>query len=132
MTCWEHLKKKHDKKILQVEFKTIILPTRRLMSRVLITQHVHIVKFFYFSSNSCISLKILYLPFTCYSIFDTSGGGGGSIRDGGREIHVNSPSTFLWKLPLKKPKFKDVCVPFKHSHFCSRILGMHSSKRLRF
>ena len=47
------------------------------MSRVLITQHVHIVKFFYFSSNSCISLKILYFPFTCYSIFDTSGGGGG-------------------------------------------------------
>ena len=47
------------------------------MSRVLIIQHVHIVKFFYFSSNSCISLKILYFPFTCYPIFDTSGGGGG-------------------------------------------------------
>ena len=70
-------KKKHDKKILQVEFKTIILPTRGLMSRVLITQYVHIVKFFYFSSNSCISLKILYFPFTCYSIFDLGGGGGG-------------------------------------------------------
>ena len=32
---------------------------------------------------------------------------GGSIRDGGRKIHVNSPSTFFFKLPLKKPKFKE-------------------------
>jgi len=32
--------------------------------------------------------------------------GGISIRVGGHEKHVNSPSTFLWKLLPKKPKFK--------------------------
>ena len=32
---------------------------------------------------------------------------------------------------VKKPKFNDVCVLFKHSNFCSRMLEMHS-KRPRF
>ena len=30
---------------------------------------------------------------------------------------MNLPPTFLWKWPPKKPKFNDVCVPFKHSKF---------------
>ena len=32
---------------------------------------------------------------------------------------------------LRKPKFNDVCVLFKHSNFCSRMLEMHS-KRPKF
>ena len=46
-------------------------------------------------------------------------------------FYMNSPPTFLWKLPPKKPKFNDVCILFKHSNFCSRVLEMHS-KRPRF
>ena len=57
--------------------------------------------------------RFCIFQFTCYSIFDTSRGI--SIRAGGREKHVNSPSTFLWKLPPKKPKFK-------MSVFCSNTL----------
>ena len=37
-------------------------------------------------------------------------------------FHMNSPPTFLWKLPPKGPKFNDVCVLFKHSNFYSRLL----------
>ena len=43
-------------------------------------------------------------------------------------FHVNSLPTFLWKLCATKPEFNDVCVLFKHSNFCSRMLEMHSEK----
>ena len=66
--------------------------------------------------HQCQEFCISHLHFTPFS---THPGGGGSKRAGGREIHVNSPSTFLWKLPPQKPKFKDVCVLFKYSHFAS-------------
>ena len=36
---------------------------------------------------------------------------------------------FYW---IKKPKFNDVCVLFKHSNFCSIMVEMHSAKRPRF
>ena len=37
-------------------------------------------------------------------------------------FHMNSLPTFLWKLRPKRPKFNDICVLFKYSNFCSRIL----------
>ena len=37
-------------------------------------------------------------------------------------FHMNSLPTFLWKLPPKKPQFNDICVLFKHSNFCTRML----------
>ena len=54
-----------------------------------------------------------------------------SVLNKSQLFHVNLPPTFLWKWPPKKPKFNDVCILFKHSHFCSRVPEIHS-KRPRF
>ena len=36
--------------------------------------------------------------------------------------------TIAGQLPSKEPKFYDVCVLFKHSNLCSRMLEMHSER----
>ena len=59
-------------------------------------------------SNSCVSLKILYFPVYMLLHFRKT-------RKTRGKKHVNSPSTFLWKLPPQKPKCK-------MSVFCSNTL----------
>ena len=45
--------------------------------------------------------------------------------------HPSLHAVFMCCHWVKKPKFNDLCVLFKHSNFCSRMLEMHS-KRPRF
>ena len=60
-----------------------------------------------------------------------------SIRAGGRRFTWTRRLLFFGNYPslnrvlvcchwIIKPKFNDVCVLFKHSNFCSRMLEMHS------
>ena len=72
--------------------------------------------------------RILYLPFTFYSIFDTSRGGEGGFKKSRRSRNSRELAVYF---SLEITIIKDVCVLFKHSHFCFRMLEMHS-KRLRF
>ena len=62
---------------------------------------------------------------------------GFSIRAGGRRFTWTRRLLFFGNYPslnrvlvcchwIIKPKFNDVCVLFKHSNFCSRMLEMHS------
>ena len=40
--------------------------------------------------------------------------------------YLSLNTVFMCFHQIKKPKFNDVCLLFKHSNFCSRMLEMHS------